>query len=109
MAETLVVASNFDQDLVCFRYVLNFLEPAIAADKQIDRMLASLETSRGKIPDRKMLQLGTWASPTFWVSVSRPQCRQPPPTGWRAMDKTKLAKGGPAKWKADRDFGMRLC
>ena len=29
MAETLVVASSFDQGLVCFRHVLNFLQPAM--------------------------------------------------------------------------------
>ncbi len=114
MAETLVVASSFDQGLVCFRHILHFLQPAIEADSKrwriqdsanratvqdretgammrvlgsdprrlhgatpklimadevaqwpenlIDRMLAALETSRGKIPDSKMLWLGTRAS-----------------------------------------------
>ena len=114
MAETLVVASSFDQGLVCFRHILYFLQPAIEADPKrwriqdsanratiadkqtgamvrvlgsdprrlhgaapkliladevaqwpenlIDRMLAALETSRGKIPDSKMLWLGTRAS-----------------------------------------------
>ena len=113
MAETLVVASSFDQGLVCFRHVLHFLQPVmddrpkqwrvqdsanratitnrdngsmlrvlgsdprrlhgsapklILADEVaqyplnlIDRMLAALETSRGKIPDSKMLWLGTRA------------------------------------------------
>lgn len=31
MAETLVVASSFDQGLVCFRHILHFLQPAIEA------------------------------------------------------------------------------
>ena len=30
MGETLVVASSFDQGLVCFRHVLHFLQPTIA-------------------------------------------------------------------------------
>ena len=114
MAETLVVASSFDQGLVCFRHILHFLAPAIDRDPKrwriqdsanratitdretgamvrvlgsdprrlhgaapkliladevaqwpenlIDRMLAALETSRGKIPDSKMLWLGTRAN-----------------------------------------------
>ena len=114
MGETLVVASSFDQGLVCFRHVLHFLQPTIAdnprnwriqdsanratitnrgngailrvlgsdprrlhgaapkliigdeiaqwPETQIDRMLAALETSRGKIPDSKMLWLGTRAA-----------------------------------------------
>ncbi|MDE0462907.1 MAG: hypothetical protein OXH93_10880 [Caldilineaceae bacterium] len=114
MAETLVVASSFDQGLVCFRHILHFLQPVIEADPKrwriqdsanratitdkqtgamvrvlgsdprrlhgaapkliladevaqwpenlIHRMLAALETSRGKIPDSKMLWLGTRAS-----------------------------------------------
>ena len=114
MAEVLVIASSFDQGLICFRHVLHFLGPAIDSepkrwriqdsanratitdrrtgamlrvlgsdprrlhgaapkliigdeiaqwpDNLIDRMLAALETSRGKIPDSKMLWLGTRAS-----------------------------------------------
>ena len=114
MGECLVVASSFDQGLICFRHILHFMGPEIEADtkrwriqdsanratitdretgamvrvlgsdprrlhgaaprliladevaqwpeNQIDRMLAALETSRGKIPDSKMLWLGTRAS-----------------------------------------------
>ena len=114
MAETLVVASSFDQGLVCFRFVLHFLGPAIEKEPRkwriqdsanratitnrdngamlsvlgsdprrlharaplliladevaqwpenlLDRMLAALETSRGKIPNSRMMWLGTRAS-----------------------------------------------
>jgi len=114
MAETLIVASSFDQCLIAFRRILHFLGPEIEADRdrwgiqdsanratitdrttgamlrvlgsdprrlhgaapkliladevaqwpvnQIDRMLAALETSRGKIPGSKMLWLGTRAA-----------------------------------------------
>ena len=114
MAETLIVASSFDQGLVCFRHILHFLQPAIEADPKrwriqdsanratitdrktgamvvvlgsdprrlharapklilfdeaaqfplniLNRAIAALETSRGKISGSKMLWLGTRAS-----------------------------------------------
>lgn len=117
MAETLVIASSFEQGLIAFRHIKHFLTPTIEKDPRryrsvessnramiqdkrtgaiirvlgsdprrlhgaaprliladevaqwppslIDRMLAALTTSRGKIPDSRMLYLGTRAaSPT---------------------------------------------
>ena len=114
MAETVLVASSFDQGIIAFRHVLHFLKPALEAEPDkwrlqdntnrasienrhtgsrlkvigsdprrahgmapklllldevaqwphttIDRMLAALETSKGKIPDSRSLWLGTRAS-----------------------------------------------
>ena len=111
MAECLIIASSFEQGLIIFRHIINFLEPTferykgrfrinnsmsranvrdretgaivqvlgsdprrlhghapklIIADElaqwppgQIDRILAALETSRGKIPGSRMLWIGT--------------------------------------------------
>ena len=110
-AESLLVASSFQQATICFRHVLRMLAPTLARypkllrirdsqnmatiqnrdtgamlrcvgsdpkrlhgaapvlilgdelaqwpDNQIDRMLAALDTSRGKIPDCRMLWIGT--------------------------------------------------
>ena len=110
-AETLIIASSFEQGLTCFRHVLAFLEPEFERDRarwrvadssnraavecrrtgallkvlgsdprrlhgaapklmlldevaqwpstNIDRMLAALTTSRGKIPGSKAIWLGT--------------------------------------------------
>ena len=114
MAETVVVASSFEQGLICFRHVLHFMDPVIEPEPKrwriqdssnrasiedrktgarvrvigsdprrahglapkliladevaqwppntIDRMLAALETSQGKIPESRMIWLGTRAS-----------------------------------------------
>ena len=114
MAETIVVASSFEQGLICFRHCQHFLGPAIEADKSawrvqdssnrasienrktgarirvlgsdprrahglapslvladepaqwpgntIDKMLAALDTSLGKIPNSRMIWLGTRAA-----------------------------------------------
>ena len=123
MAETLIVASSFDQGLLIWKYVLDFLRPVIEADKRryriqdsanrasitdrangasitvkgsdparlhgaaprlliydevaqwprnlIDRMLAALTTSRGKIPGSKALWIGTRpATPDHPFSVA---------------------------------------
>ena len=110
-AETLIVASSFDQGLIDFRHLLAFMEPNMAADRsrwrvqdsanratitdqvsramvrvvgsdprrlhgaaprlliydevaqwppeKLQRMLAALTTSRGKIPDSRALWIGT--------------------------------------------------
>ena len=110
-AESILVASSFEQSLIGFRLILSFLRPWLEADvhryrvqdsvnrasitdrhtgasvrvlgsdpkrlhglqanlllldevaqwpsNQIDAMIAALETSRGKIPDSRMLWIGT--------------------------------------------------
>ena len=51
MAETLVVASSFDQGLVCFRHILHFLQPAIEADPKRWRIQDS--ANRATITDKQ--------------------------------------------------------